>query len=74
MTYWLVIVKPVLFLFAAAALTSAAIPASLRIDTGLITGTATTSPEIRVFKGIPFAAPPVGDPRRRYKNFAANSE
>jgi para-nitrobenzyl esterase len=35
----------------------------VRIDTGLVSGAAGTNPEIRVFKGIPYAAPPVGNLR-----------
>lgn len=50
-------------LFAGAAVVSAAIPEPIKIDTGLITGAATASEDVRVFKGIPFAAPPVGDLR-----------
>jgi para-nitrobenzyl esterase len=42
---------------------SAAIPEPVKIDAGLITGTTTTSDDVRVFKGIPFAAPPVGELR-----------
>jgi len=36
-----------------------------RLDAGQISGTTTASPDVRVFKGIPFAAPPVGDLRWR---------
>jgi para-nitrobenzyl esterase len=36
---------------------------SARVETGLLWGAAGTSPEVRVFKGIPYAAPPVGDLR-----------
>jgi para-nitrobenzyl esterase len=42
---------------------SAAIKEPVRLDAGLITGVAGANPEVRVFKGIPFAAPPVGDLR-----------
>jgi para-nitrobenzyl esterase len=37
----------------------------VRLDTGMISGTTTSSPDVRVFKGIPYAAPPVGDLRWR---------
>jgi para-nitrobenzyl esterase len=43
----------------------AAIPAEVAIDSGTISGTTGTSPEVRVFKGIPFAAPPLGANRWR---------
>src|SRR6185369_11703696 len=45
---------------------SAMIPEQVRIDTGLLAGTVRTGqPTVRVFKGIPFAAPPVGENRWR---------
>lgn len=37
--------------------------AMVRVEQGQLTGVAGSSPEIRVYKGIPFAAPPVGDLR-----------
>ena len=46
--------------------TSAMIPEQIKIDTGLIAGTtATGQASVRVFKGIPFAAPPLGENRWR---------
>ena len=43
---------------------SAMIPEQVKIESGLLSGTAgTTQTSVRVFKGIPFAAPPLGDLR-----------
>ena len=43
---------------------SAMIPEQVRIDTGLLSGVAGTSqPTVRAFKGIPFAAAPLGENR-----------
>lgn len=43
---------------------SAGVNEPVRTENGLVTGVAGThSPDVRVFKGIPFAAPPVGDLR-----------
>jgi para-nitrobenzyl esterase len=43
---------------------SAMIPEQVRIDTGLIAGvTGTVHPTVRIFKGVPFAAPPLGENR-----------
>src|ERR1700730_3638132 len=43
---------------------SAMIPDQVRIDTGLLSGTVGTGqPSVRMFKGIPFAAPPLGEKR-----------
>ena len=50
------------FLFAAG-ICSAAIPDPVKTDSGLLSGVAGKNPEVRVYKGIPFAAPPVGDLR-----------
>lgn len=41
----------------------AMIPAQVRIDSGLVAGAASGQPAVRVFKGIPFAAPPLGENR-----------
>src|SRR5690606_21877205 len=44
---------------------SAMIPAEVEVESGRIQGTAGRSPDVRVFKGVPFAAPPVGETRWR---------
>lgn len=41
----------------------AAIPEPVHVEQGMLTGVAGTLPDVRVFKGIPFAQPPVGDLR-----------
>ena len=41
----------------------AMISEQVKIDSGLVAGTASGQPSVRVFKGIPFAAPPVGENR-----------
>src|SRR5262249_7926191 len=43
----------------------AAVPEPVKTDAGLLTGTSGAAPGVRVFKGVPFAAPPVGDRRWR---------
>jgi para-nitrobenzyl esterase len=52
-------------ILAAAGSASAALPDPIRTDAGLVSGAAGTSADVRVFKGIPFAAPPVGNLRWR---------
>jgi para-nitrobenzyl esterase len=41
----------------------AAIPDPVRVEQGLLAGTNGNSPDVRVYRGVPFAAPPVGDLR-----------
>src|SRR5580704_8190023 len=41
----------------------AATPDPVRIDTGSVSGTSNNDASVRMYKGIPFAAPPVGDLR-----------
>lgn len=43
----------------------AALPEPVRLDAGLVSGVAGKAPTVRVFKGIPYAAPPVGELRWR---------
>jgi para-nitrobenzyl esterase len=50
----------------------AAIDDPVHLDTGMISGTTTPSADVRVFKGVPFAAPPVGDLRWRAPKPAAH--
>src|ERR1700733_12158147 len=51
---------------------SAAIPEQVKIESGLLAGTVSTGqPSVRVFKGIPFAAPPLGENRWRAPQPAA---
>ena len=59
-------------LITGAALPSAMIPEQVRVETGLIAGTTgVTQPTVRVFKGIPYAAPPLGENRWRAPKPAA---
>jgi len=58
----------------AAGTAGAAVDDPVRLDTGIISGAATDNPEVRVFKGIPYAAPPVGDLRWRAPKPAAHWE
>jgi para-nitrobenzyl esterase len=55
----------ILFLAAVGQLAVAAIQEPVRLESGLVSGTASLVPGIRAFKGIPFAAPPIGNLRWR---------
>src|SRR5438876_6856471 len=60
---------------AAIAQPSAMIPEQVRIDTGQLAGAVSTGqPSVRMFKGIPFAAPPLGANRWRAPRPAAKWE
>jgi para-nitrobenzyl esterase len=50
-------------LLVAASTVSAAISEPVQLDSGLLSGSAESSSGVRAFKGIPFAAPPVGELR-----------
>src|SRR3569623_1544558 len=45
------------------AVSLAAIPDPVKTDSGSVAGTSNNDASVRMFKGIPFAAPPVGDLR-----------
>jgi len=44
----------------------------IRVEQGQLSGTTGKNPEVRVYKGIPYAAPPVGDLRWKPPQRAAS--
>src|ERR1051326_2653932 len=50
----------------------AAITDPVRVEEGLLSGTTGTSPGVRVYRGIPYAAPPVSDLRWKAPQPAAS--
>ena len=71
--------KRFLFVAVAAAVVTAThlgamIPEQVKIESGLLAGTASGQPTVRVFKGIPFAAPPLGENRWKAPQPAAKWE
>src|SRR5580765_4487161 len=52
----------------------AAVPDPVRLDSGSISGTTGTSGEVRIFRGVPYAAPPVGALRWKAPQPAAKWE
>jgi para-nitrobenzyl esterase len=61
--------------FATAASLRAMVPEQVTIDTGVVAGTAgAVVPTVRMFKGIPFAAPPLGELRWKAPQPAAKWE
>ena len=59
----LALIAPAAAIVALTAHVGAMIPEQVRIDSGMVAGTASGQPTVRVFKGIPFAAPPLGENR-----------
>jgi para-nitrobenzyl esterase len=68
--------KPSLFLLSFALIlagaVSAAIPDPVHLDSGSVSGIAASDSSVQMFKGIPYAAPPVGDLRWRAPQPAAH--
>jgi para-nitrobenzyl esterase len=60
------------FLWLAVASAALLAAGNVKLDTGLVSGAAGLEPGVRVYKGIPFAAPPVGDGRWRPPQPAAH--
>ena len=48
------------FVLAVTAFVTAATPEPVRIDSGLLSGTTGVSGDVRIFRGVPYAAPPLG--------------
>jgi para-nitrobenzyl esterase len=65
-------VRTLFTLLASAVALSAAITEPVRLGSGLISGVSGIDPQVRVFKGIPFAAPPIGPLRWRPPQPAAH--
>jgi para-nitrobenzyl esterase len=63
---------PFAIIFSAVLPLTAAINDPVRVEQGQLSGVPGTSPDIRVYKGVPFAAPPVGDLRWRAPKPAAD--
>src|SRR5688500_9807957 len=52
----------------------AMVPEQVKLDSGTVAGTLSGQPSVRVFKGIPFAAPPLGENRWKAPQPAAQWE
>ena len=57
---------------AATSVVPAAVSEPVKLETGLVSGVAGSSGDVRVFKGIPFAAPPIGNRRWKAPQAAAH--
>src|SRR5580698_9489782 len=62
-----------LFMFAAV-ISVAAANEPVRTETGLISSADASTPDVRIYKGIPYAAPPLGDLRWHAPKAAAKWE
>jgi para-nitrobenzyl esterase len=62
--------RPIVFLAASLSLL-AAIPEPVHVEQGQVTGVDGATADVRVFKGVPFATPPVGDLRWKAPKAAA---
>jgi para-nitrobenzyl esterase len=65
-------VKSLLILIASVLPVVAAIDGTVRLDSGAISGVAASTPGIYIFRGIPYAAPPIGNLRWRAPQPVAN--
>ncbi len=61
----------IFFTLGGTAVALAAIDQPVKLDTGLVSGAPGKNADVRVFKGIPYAAPPVGDLRWKPPQAAA---
>jgi para-nitrobenzyl esterase len=59
------LISPLALIFAGALPLCAAIDGPVKLDAGKVSGAPGTDADVRVFKGLPFAAPPVGPLRWR---------
>jgi para-nitrobenzyl esterase len=67
-------IQLIAFTFLLAAASSAAMSDPVKIDTGSLSGIPGKDPSVRIYKGIPFAAPPLGDLRWKAPQPAAKWE
>ena len=65
----IVLLATAILMFTSAALASMSVP--VRVEQGMLAGTTGNAPDMRVYRGIPYAAPPVGDLRWKAPQAAA---